>query len=230
MERMTARIPVETLHRRLHATRLYVLTGVEFLQGRPLLEVAEAALRGGAGALQLREKTLRDGELLSAARALRDLTRRFGALFLVNDRADVALLSDADGVHVGQRDLPPAEVRRLIGPDRLLGVSTHSLDQARRAVEAGADYVGVGPVYPTRTKADAVAPVTLTYVREVARARLPVPAFAIGGLKPDNLEAVLREGVLRVAVVTGVISADDPETAARRYREILDRYPLPETS
>lgn len=202
---------------RLASCHLYLITGPV-----PGLEaVVEAALRGGVRLVQYRAKEgavaadgspLDDSQRLAQADALRRLCARHGALFVVNDRIDIALAVDADGVHLGQGDLPVAVARRLIGPERLLGRSTHQLGQLRQAVAAGCDYVGVGPVNATPTKPGR-EPVGLAYVREAAAA-CPIPWFAIGGIEPGTLEPVLQAGAERVAVVRAVTAAADPAAAS----------------
>jgi len=182
--------------------------------------VVEAALQGGVRLLQYRAKAdacgpdgrlLDDQARLQQARALRALTARYGALFIVNDRIDLALAVEADGVHLGQGDLPPALARRLLGPERLIGRSTHGLSQLQQAIADGCDYVGVGPVHATPTKPGR-EPVGLDYVRQAASA-CPIPFFAIGGLEPANLAAVRAAGATRVAVVRAVTEAADPRQA-----------------
>jgi thiamine-phosphate pyrophosphorylase len=183
--------------------------------------VVEAALQGGVRLLQYRAKAdargvdgalLDDQARLQQARALRDLTARHGALFIVNDRIDLALAVEADGVHLGQGDLPPAIARRLLGPERLIGRSTHCLSQLQQAVADGCDYVGVGPVHATPTKPGR-EPVGLDYVHQAAAAS-PIPFFAIGGIDAGNLGAVRTAGATRVAVVRAITEAADPRRAA----------------
>ena len=181
---------------RFAQVRLYVLI-TERLCARPWLDTAKLALQGGADALQLREKELPAGELLRRARQLTQLCREHHALCIINDRPDIALLAGADGVHVGQDDLPADQARRLIGPDFLLGVSTHHLDQARAAQLSGADYLGVGPVFPSQTKPRDILP-GLEYARQVAR-QIPLPAVAIAGITPDNAPQVMQTGVSGIA-------------------------------
>ncbi len=164
----------------------------------------------GVPMIQLRDKRLPDGELLDRARRLVDLTRPAGSLAIVNDRADIAAAAGADGVHVGQEDIPPADARRVVGPHALVGVSTHSLPQAREAVLAGADYLGVGPTFPSRTKSFAALP-GLDLLNEVAK-EIALPAFAIGGISLENLPRVLETGIRRVAVAAAL---DDPAIAPR---------------
>jgi thiamine-phosphate pyrophosphorylase len=183
--------------------------------------VAAAALRGGATALQLRAKTLSTRDLCTAASALRALCARHGTLFLVNDRLDVALACGADGVHLGQDDLPPELARAVAGPNLVIGVSAATPEEAWAAARGGADYLGVGAVYATRTKADAGAPIGLDgLARVVAASTLPV--VAIGGIGAEGAAAAVRAGAAGVAVVSAVAGAPDPERAAAVLRMALD--------
>ena len=208
---------VLTLRRggRMAGVRLYVLV-TESACRRPWREVAEAAINAGADCVQLREPTLPAGELLARARWLAAACRAAGAISIVNDRPDVALVAGADGVHVGQADLPAGEARKVVGPDRLVGVSTHDLDQARAAVAAGADYVGVGPAFVSPTKPRDFLP-GLPYLRRAAA--LPVATVAIGGITAGNIADVTATGVTAAAVTAAVCGADDPFEATRALRE-----------
>jgi thiamine-phosphate pyrophosphorylase len=198
--------------------QLYVLITERFCR-RPWLEAAEEALIGGADCLQLREKELESGELLRRASRLVELCKRYGKLCIINDRPDIAILSDADGVHVGQDDLPAVEVRKLIGRGKILGVSTHRIEQARRAVLDGADYIGIGPTFPSTTKPrDFVA--GLGYAREVV-GNGPLPAVAIAGITAANVDEVIAAGVKAVAVTAAVLDSDDPRTAAAELKQKL---------
>lgn len=198
--------------------RLYVLI-TEKCCRRPWLEAAELALLGGADCLQLREKQLEARELLHRAKQLVELCRRHNRLCIINDRVDVAVLSGADGVHVGQEDLPVAEVRKLIGKDRIIGVSTHRIEQAKRALVEGADYVGVGPMYRSSTKPrDFVAGVE--YAREVAQ-HVQIPAVAIAGITAANVDEVVATGVQAVAVTAAVLNTDDPKAATEELKRRL---------
>jgi thiamine-phosphate pyrophosphorylase len=204
---------------RLADARLYVL--LTAAQCTASLDwVIERAAAGGATVFQLREKSLTDRELLERARDVRKWTRKAGALFIVNDRPDVAKLADADGVHLGQDDMPVREARRVLGPDALIGVSTHDLAQVRRAVLDGADYLGVGPTFPSKTKSFEAFP-GLNFVREAA-VETSLPAFALGGIGPENVAQVVAAGLRRIAVSSAVAAADDPEPVARVLREALD--------
>lgn len=200
--------------------RLYVITGDNYHPGRSMLEVMEAALSGGADFVQLRDKNASKRELLEKAKALRELTRRYGVPFVVNDHPDIALAVDADGVHLGQDDLPLSVARSIMGPDRIIGISTHSIEQAREAEKDGADYIGVGPVYPTGTKPGRAA-VTTAYVKEAA-AEIRIPFVAIGGIAPDNADDVLAAGARRLCAVSAIVGSADPAAATRRLLERIE--------
>ncbi|HAI20555.1 MAG TPA: thiamine phosphate synthase [Clostridiales bacterium UBA8153] len=192
--------------------RLYVVLDRELSRGRGLSHVTELALAGGAGVIQLRGKTWSGLELYREAVALGPLVKSYGALLIINDRVDVALAVQADGVHVGQEDLPAEAVRRLLAPRGVLGVSVGSLEEARAAAKV-ADYVSVGPVFPTATKPDAGPSVGLDLLRHVAAA-VGVPVLAIGGIHAGNVQGCVQAGAAGVAVVSAVVAADDPEEAA----------------
>jgi thiamine-phosphate diphosphorylase len=182
--------------------------------GRTPEELAGALLAGGARLLQLRLKTAGSGELLAAARALRVLTARAGALLLINDRPDVARAAGADGVHLGQDDLPVAAARVVLGPGAVVGVSTHDVEQARVAASAGADYLGVGPVFTTTTKVATPPARGLDLVRAV-RAAVALPLVGIGGITPDTAPAVRAAGADAVAMIAALVRAPDVTAAVR---------------
>ncbi len=206
---------------RLHRARLYaLLTGSQCVASLEWT-IAEAA-EGGVEVVQLREKALTDRELLARAKDVRRWTLAAGVLFVVNDRPDIAALCGADGVHLGQDDLDVAAARRVVGPGVLIGVSTHTAGQVRRAIfVGGADYVGVGPTFPSKTKPFAACP-GLDFVREVA-ALTTLPAFALGGIDAANVASVVAAGLSRVAVSSAIATADDPKAAARQLRAALGR-------
>ncbi|MEW6358789.1 MAG: thiamine phosphate synthase [Planctomycetota bacterium] len=202
----------------LSQSRLYVLV-TSAAAKRPALEAADLAIQGGADAIQLREKDLSDPEFLDLARQMRDLCRKAGALFIVNDRISIAKLAGADGAHIGQDDLPAVDARKILRKGKLLGVSTHNIAQARQAQAAGADYIGVGPIYPTKTKGYEKG-VGVDFIRQV-KGEIAVPFFAIGGVTLDRLDEVIAAGCTRVAVSSAVIGADDIAAAARRFKDKL---------
>ena len=179
------------------------------------------AIRAAFDCLQLREKDSESGDLLRRAREFVGLCRQHGVISIINDRADIALAADADGVHVGQTDLPARDARRIIGRDKIVGVSTHCIEHARQAVLDGADYIGVGPIFPSSTKQrDFVA--GLDYARQVA-SEIAIPAVGISGITADNLPQVLATGLRAVAVTQCVAAAADPQAAASEMRAILAR-------
>jgi thiamine-phosphate pyrophosphorylase len=208
--------PPDERRARLEAARLYLV-----IEAAPARAVVPAALRGGVDVVQLREKGASDAELVRAGRELRATCDEHGALLVVNDRADLALQCGADGVHVGQEDEPVGAVRRLVGPDVLIGVSTHSPEQIASAERAAADYLGVGPVYATATK-PGVEPVGIELVRHAA-SHATKPWFAIGGIDAERAPAVAAAGAERLAVVRAIRDAADPRTAAAALREAIDR-------
>lgn len=211
-------VPGATARQRLAEARLYVLV-TDALCKASLVGTVKEAILGGAQIIQLREKDCDDRMLLKRAREVREVTRSSGALFIVNDRPDIARLADADGVHLGQEDLPIQAARRILGPEALIGVSTHDIEQMRRAVLEGASYIGVGPTFPSQTKQfHSVA--GLEFVKQ-AVAETSLPAFALGGIGLDNVAQVVAAGARRIAVSAAVCAADDPSMAARRLRETL---------
>jgi thiamine-phosphate pyrophosphorylase len=193
---------------------LYVVTGAELSRGRGFVEVTRAAIEGGAGAIQLRAKGVNRREILSVARDLRALTAEHETTFMVNDHLDVAMAAEADGVHLGQEDLPLPEARRICGPDLILGASTHSKEEALRAQEEGANYVNIGPIFPTGTKSDASPALGPRVIAEV-KGVLQCPLTCMGGINHDNVAQVVLAGADRVAVVSAVVSAPDVKAAAR---------------
>lgn len=209
---------------RLRAARLYLLATAAVARGDWLAAVA-AALAGGVDIVQLREKAIDDVELANRARRLAALCRQHGALFIVNDRLEVAAAIECDGVHLGQEDAGVAAARRVLGADALVGISTHDATELERAIADGADYVGVGSVYPTATKGRAVpvgSPATLAPLAERAE-RAGVPAFGIGGIDVARAADVAAAGFRRIATCAGVLAGAEPEHAARAMRDALTR-------
>jgi len=182
--------------------------------GRTPTELAAALLAGGAMLLQLRLKDASSGALLESAHAIRALTRQHGARFIVNDRPDIARAATADGVHLGQDDIPVAAARRVLGPGPLIGISTHEVAQAEAAAASGADYVGVGPIYATQSKEGALLPRGIALVRAV-RAAVAVPLVAIGGITADTARAVRDAGADSVAMIGALVRAPDVADAVR---------------
>lgn len=199
---------------------LYLVTDSGLSRGRSLTEVVEAALSGGVTALQYREKDKDFRHMLEEARILRQLCREAGIAFIVNDRLDLALAVDADGVHVGQSDMPAQVARKLLGPDKLLGISAGTVDLALTAQAEGADYIGAGPVFATATKPDADQPIGLEGLRSVCSV-LKLPVVAIGGINADNAAGIIEAGAAGVAVVSAIVSADDIRKASASLKSVI---------
>ena len=201
------------------AWRLYVIVDPAATHGRDLAWVAEQAIRGGADVIQLRDKRGSAGQLCDTATRLLQVTRPRGIPLIINDRADVAAASGADGVHLGQDDVPVEAARHMLGPNALIGASTHSLEQAVAADARSLDYLAVGPVYATPTKPNAPH-VGIDLIAQVAL-RVRRPLVAIGGIDAARVHEVRRAGVQRIAVVRAVCGAEDPGAAAQHLKQLL---------
>jgi thiamine-phosphate pyrophosphorylase len=196
---------------------LYVITEPAL---RDPLETARAVLQAGVRLLQLRDKTATTRQLVQIGQQLRALTRQHDARLIVNDRLDVALAVEADGVHLGQDDLPVSLARRIAGKHLLIGVSAETIEEARQAEADGADYLGVGPMFATPTKPDAGAPVGPERLRVIKHA-VRIPVFGIGGVTLQNAPAVLNAGADGICVISAIVGATDPEAAARAFLQML---------
>lgn len=197
--------------------RLCLVTDRGLAHGRSLVEVAMRAVMGGVTMVQLREKVATTRAFIEEARALKRLLSDHGVPLIINDRADIALAVGADGVHVGQTDLPVAAVRALVGPDRLIGLSITDAEQMGREDAGAADYLGIGPLHPQKTKPDAATPLGFGGFAKLRRMTAK-PVLAIGGIKPDDVPMLVEEGASGVAVVSAIMAAEDPEAAARAFR------------
>jgi thiamine-phosphate pyrophosphorylase len=205
--------------KRLQDARLYVITPDAAPQS--VLDLASAAVSGGADILQLRHKSLARGELLTLARGVREITSRAGAIFIVNDHLDIALISEADGVHLGPGDLSVAAARRIAGNRLLIGASASSVQAALARVAAGADYLGSGPAFATPIKSEksVIGPKGVAAI--AAAVGTTVPVFAIGGIDESNVAQLTVEGLRRACVIRAVSEASDPAEATRRLRAML---------
>lgn len=206
----------------LSGWQLYVIVDPAVARGRDLAQIAAQAIQGGADVIQLREKTGSARQVIEQAERLLAVTRPASVPLIINDRIDVAVAAGADGVHLGQDDLPVAVARQILGAGRLVGQSTHSLQQALEAEGEGVDYVAVGPVYPTPTKPDSphVGPALIGRVLAAVRK----PLVVIGGIDEGTLPEVLQAGATCVAVVRAVCGADDPQAAARELKRTLTQF------
>lgn len=200
---------------------LYAVTDRSWLGERTLAQVVEEVLKGGATFLQLREKELDQATILAEAREIQAIAARYHVPFVINDSVDIALACDADGVHVGQADLMGRDVRALIGPDKILGITANTVELAVAAERAGADYIGAGAVFGTTTKQNAKN-LSLDTLKAICQA-VSIPVVAIGGINADNLSQLTGTGAAGAAVVSALFAQKDPEKAARRMRALADK-------
>ena len=201
---------------------IYAVTDRAWTGRMTLFEQVEAALRGGATMVQLREKGLAEQDFegfLEEARRMHELTARYGVPLIIDDNVEITLKRGEEGVHEGETDMDAGEVRRLLGPDRILGVTAKTVEQARRAQDAGADYLGSGAVFGTSTKADAI-PMSLERLREIC-ACVRIPVVAIGGICLENIGRLSGSGVAGAAIVSGIFGAEDIEGTTRRLAEVM---------
>ncbi len=202
--------------KKFHESDLYVVITEKMCKGRPSIYILEECLKAGVKIVQFREKDGDDRDKFLIAKKFRDITNQYGALLIIDDRVDLALMVEADGVHLGQRDLPISEARR-IAPELIIGASTHSVEQAIKAQEEGASYVNIGPIFPTQTKTATAQPLGPEAI-ERTKPYLKVPFTCMGGIKLDNIEEVLKRGARHIAVVTAVTEADDVQKAVTELR------------
>ena len=199
---------------------LYLITDRQGCRGRNLVTVVEEALKGGVKAVQLREKDLSSRELYQLAQEMRDITSRYGARLFINDRIDIALAVDADGVHLGHGSIPIQSARQLLGEEKLIGVSCHGRESAVAAQEKGADFITDGPVFHTPSKAPYGSPVGIGSLREVT-SRLRIPVFALGGITGRNTRQVIDAGAHGIALISAVIAAENPREEAKKLLALL---------
>lgn len=207
---------------KLSDKKLYLVTNSdEFKSEDDFLNAIASALEGGIDILQLREKSMAANKVLELGKKIKQLCLQYDTTFIINDRIDIALLVEADGVHLGQDDLDVASAKKILGPNAIVGISTHAPEQALKAVENGADYIGVGPVFATPTKKGRI-PVGLEYVKWAAE-NIEIPFFAIGGIDSKNVSEVLDTGAEKIAVVRAIINADSPQKAAENFNKKLNQ-------
>ncbi|MGH7927010.1 MAG: thiamine phosphate synthase [Candidatus Binatia bacterium] len=201
---------------------LYLVTDRGQTQRRDLLWVLQRALDGGVRAVQLREKDLQGKTLFTLAEKTRDLCRQYRAVLFINDRIDVAHAVEADGVQLGKTSLPIETARELLGPNRIIGVSTHSLEEARAAEREGADFILFGPVYYTASKVAYGAPRGLAALKKIVE-NIALPVYAIGGIKAENVAEVMGIGIRGISLISAVMAAVDPKTASQAIQNLLQR-------
>ncbi len=203
----------------LYRIMLYVLISSD-IATKSVKETARLVIDGGADAVQLREKTISDSEFISLAREIRDISIKRGSLLIINDRVHVAREINADGVHLGQLDMNVSDARNIIGNEKIIGVSTHSIKQARQAQKDGADYIAIGPIYPTRTK-DYEPSIGIKVFKEISE-EVDIPFIAIGAVTLENLDEVLLAGASRIAVCSAIIGSKDIYSSTKQFKEKLN--------
>ncbi len=202
--------------------RLYAVTDRQWLNGRELSKMVEAAIEGGATFIQLREKHLEKEAFLAEAKKIKAITDRYHIPFVIDDDVEIAMEVDADGVHVGQDDMSLAQARRMLGDDKIIGVSAHNVEEARKAQEGGADYLGVGACFSTSTKKD-TQDVSKEELKKITGA-VEIPVVAIGGISRDKIALLSGCGIAGTAVVSAIFAQDDPKSAAKQLREEVEKY------
>ncbi len=208
------------INRSCYDYSLYVITDQKLAGNRSLATIVQSAINGGATIIQYREKTAATGEMIKQAGALHELTVKAKIPLIVNDRIDVALAIDADGVHVGQEDMPAVLARKLIGSKKILGVSVKTVEQAQQAVHAGADYLGVGDIFGTTSKSDAGTPLGLAIIEEIVDA-VSIPVIGIGGITKENATQVIASGANGIAIISAVFGKPYPEEEAKQLLRII---------
>lgn len=206
----------------MDSLKLYLVTDSDILKDRNFYECIEEALKGGVTMLQLREKEASGKEFLEKAIKLRELTKKYNVKFIINDRVDIAMLCDADGVHVGQSDIPANEVRKLIGKDKIVGVSARTIKEAMVAKENGADYLGVGAMFTTTTKLDAKS-VTIDQLKSIKK-EVKLPIVTIGGLSLNNIEKLKECNIDGFAVVSAILGAVDIKLECEKWIEKINNF------
>lgn len=205
----------------INSWNLYVITDEKLSKKRSHLDIAKAAIAGGAEVIQLRDKEASSKKMFQTAVILRKLTQQNKVSLIINDRLDIALAVGADGVHLGQTDIPAQVARKLIGPNMILGISAGTLNEALEAERQGADYLGVGPIFEARgTKTDAGAPLGLSLLNQL-REKCKIPLIAIGGINQDNLKGVIRAGATAVAIISAIVTSKNILSTTRYLKEII---------
>ena len=203
---------------------LYAITDRHWLGNRPLTEVVEESLRGGATMIQLREKNLDEAAFLQEAKALRDLCKKYSVPFIINDNISIAAEVDADGVHLGQSDMAASKAREILGKDKIIGVTAKTIEQAIAAEQMGADYLGVGAVFPTSSKEDAL-PITHEMLRKICET-VSIPVAAIGGITKDNIPQLKGNGISGIATISAIYGMPNIEESTRELKKIITQTVL----
>lgn len=211
------------IRNKIQLPNIYPIIDISLISSDKTGETAQAIMDGGAKILQLRAKKLSSRKFLETARIIRKITKDRGAVFIVNDRVDIALMTDADGVHLGQDDLPVKEARRLLGNNKIIGYSTHNLREARVAKKLPVDYISFGPIFPTKTKEDAQMPKGIKGLSEVRKA-VDIPIIAIGGITETNMAHVFKQGADSAAMISEILTASDISKKVNRLIAVADKF------
>lgn len=214
--------------KRVEKWRIYVITDRRLSKGRTNEEVVCHAIAGGADVIQFREKEAPAADMYEEALRLRNVTRTMDTPFLINDRIDIALAVDADGVHLGQDDLPVSVARKILGPEKIIGISTHSLEQVRNAFLERPDYISIGPIFPTETK-ETDSPVGISIIRRI-KDSVSIPIIAIGGITFENVREVFQGGADCVALISSIVGAEDVEGTVQSFKARIDAHSRDERS
>lgn len=200
--------------------KLYVITDTAVQKKYSHIEIAQMAVRGGADVIQFRDKTISTGEMIETAKYLKKICSKAGVLFIVNDRVDIALVTDADGVHLGKEDIPIKEARKLLGDNKIIGGTAHTIKEAKKAQVDGADYLGFGHIFKTVSKHKETLPVGTSELKKVVNI-IGIPVLAIGGIGLDNIDEVIQTGVHGVAVIGSAVKSKNPQKAVKDLRRII---------
>lgn len=215
----------KSYYNKMHSERLkdfglYFITDRKLTKKSPV-DDADSAARAGVKIIQYREKWLSAGQMIKEAKKIKKICKKNNALFLVNDRVDIALAVGADGVHLGQEDMSYQHARKLLGKNKIIGLSAHSAKGALHGQKIGADYIGIGPIYPTATKKDAKAPTGVALIIQLKN-KLKIPFVAIGGINESNIDEVLKAGAKNIAIISGIVANDNVEKAVRNFIKKID--------
>ncbi|MGL5124186.1 MAG: thiamine phosphate synthase [Fusobacteriaceae bacterium] len=202
---------------------IYGITDSKSGKNKNIIEYSEELLKGGVKIIQYREKNKKIKEILEEAKLLRKLTLKYKAIFIINDYLDIALITDADGIHIGQGDLPIEDVRKILGNNKIIGISTHNPAEAKQALLDGADYIGVGPIYYTETKEDIGDLVTLECLEYIEK-NIDLPCVAIGGIKENNIDEILKKGVKSICLVSELIGSENTYETTKHINEKIIKY------
>lgn len=200
---------------------LYLITDRSFLNGRSLASCVEEAIKGGVTLIQVREKDLSSREFFKVAKEVKEVTNKYNVPLIINDRIDIALAIDADGVHLGQSDMPIEIARKILGKDKIIGISAGSISEALEAEKNGADYLGIGTVFFTGTKKDIEEPIGIEGLKDIVN-KIEIPSVAIGGINKDNCEEVMKSGVNGISLISAILANDNIEISSRELRNIIN--------